>query len=159
MFKRSGVWWTCIRHNGRKIQKGLETSDRKLAQAIESKIRTEIVEGSYFEKLVGRNKSFRDMLDKFMTENAPRVSRNMQGSYTTSLKHLNPFFGESNLLSISPKKVSRYKVLRNDEGAAPSSVNKELFMLQKLLTLLLKNGNGLMKILFLRLQKKKWIMR
>ena len=101
MYKRSGVWWTCIRHNGKKIQKSLETTDRKLAKAIEAKVRTEIVEGSYFEKLVGRNKSFRDMLDKFMAEHAPRVSRNMQSSYTPSVKHLNPFFCESNLLSIS----------------------------------------------------------
>ncbi len=61
MFKRSGVWWTCIRHNGRKIQKSLETTDKRLAQAIESKVRVEIIEGSYFEKLVGRNKTFKDM--------------------------------------------------------------------------------------------------
>ncbi len=66
MFKRSGVWWACIRHNGRKVQNSLETTERKLAQAIEAKIRTEIVEGSYFEKLVGRNKTFRDMMDKFV---------------------------------------------------------------------------------------------
>ena len=131
MFKRSGVWWTCIRHNGSKIQKSLETPDKKLARAIEAKIRTEIVEGSYFEKLVGRNKTFKDMMDKFMKEYAPKVSNNMQRSYSTSLKHLNPFFGESNLLSISPKMVSRYKVLRNDEGAATASVNRELSMLSK----------------------------
>jgi site-specific recombinase XerD len=132
MFKRSGgVWWTCIRYKGRRIQKSLETSDRRLAKDIEAKIRTEIVEGSYFEKLVGQNKTFKDMMDRFMKEYAPKVSSNMQRSYTTSLKHLNPFFGESNLLSISPKMVSRYKVLRNDEGAAPASVNRELSMLSK----------------------------
>ena len=44
--KRGGaVWWCCIRYKGKKIQKSLETTDRKLAQAIEAKIRTEIVEG------------------------------------------------------------------------------------------------------------------
>ena len=129
MFKRSGVWWTCIRHNGKKIQKSLETADRKLAKAIEAKVRTEIVEGSYFEKLIGRNKTFKDMMDKFMFEHAPKVSVSTQSSYATSLKHLDPFFGKSNLLSISPKMVSRYKVLRNSEGAAPASVNRELSML------------------------------
>ncbi len=52
MHKRSnGIWHTCIRHNGKRIQKSLETSDRKLAKAIEAKVRTEIVEGSYFKKL------------------------------------------------------------------------------------------------------------
>ncbi len=52
MFKRNGVWWTYIRHKGKKIQKNLETTDKKLAQSIEAKIRTEFVEGSFFEKLV-----------------------------------------------------------------------------------------------------------
>jgi hypothetical protein len=58
MFKRSGgIWWTSIRHNGKRIQKSLETSDRKLAKAIEAKVKTEIVEGTYFEKLIGRKKN------------------------------------------------------------------------------------------------------
>ena len=65
MFKRAGVWWTCIRHNGRKIQKSLETSDRKLAQAIEAKIRTEIKEEKYFsfadEGLIKRYNTNYDM--------------------------------------------------------------------------------------------------
>jgi site-specific recombinase XerD len=143
MFKRSGVWWTCIRHNGKKIQKSLETADRKLAKAIEAKVRTEIVEGSYFEKLIGRNKTFKDMMDKFMFEHAPKVSVSTQSSYATSLKHLDPFFGKSNLLSISPKMVSRYKVLRNSEGAAPASVNRELSMLTKAFNLAVKEWEWL----------------
>ncbi len=104
------------------IQKSLETSDKKLAQAIEAKIRTEIVEGNYFEKLVGRNKTFNDMMEKFVKEHAPKVSSSMQRSYTSSLKHLIPFYGDSNLLSISPKMISRYKVLRRDEGAKPATI-------------------------------------
>ena len=87
--KRSGVWWTYIGwYNGRKIQKRFETSDRKLAKAIEAKVRTEIVEGSYFEKLIGRKKTFKNMLDRLMKEHAPKVSDSMQRSYITSSKHL-----------------------------------------------------------------------
>ena len=56
MFKRSGVWWTCIRHNGRNVQQSLETSDRILAKKIEANVRVEIVEGKYYEKLAGNNK-------------------------------------------------------------------------------------------------------
>ena len=146
MFKRAGVWWCCIRHNGRKIQKSLETSDRRLAKAIEAKIRTEIVEGSYFEKLVGSNKTFKQLMEKFMREHAPKVSENMQKSYSSSLKHLIPFFGDLTLLSISRKKISGYKVLRRDEGAKPATINRELAMLSKAFTLALEdwewiNGN------------------
>ena len=55
-----------------KIQKSLKTTDRRLAQKIEAKIRIEIVEGEYFEKSVGQHKTFKDMMDKFMKEHAPK---------------------------------------------------------------------------------------
>ena len=144
MFKRAGVWWCCIRHNGRKIQKSLETSDRKLAKDIEAKIRTEIVEGSYFEKLIGRNKTFRDMMDKFIKEHAPTVSNSMQRGYSIILrKHLLPFFGGSNLLSISPKMISGYKVSRRGAGAKPATINRELAMLSKAFSLAVKEWEWL----------------
>ena len=155
MFKRAGVWWTCIRHNGRKIQKSLETSDKKLAQDIEAKIRTEIVEGSYFEKLVGRNKTFGDMMDKFMAEHAPTVSENTQRSYTTSLKFLLPHFGDSNLISISPKMISRYKVLRKGDGVKPATVNRELAMLSKAFSLAAKEWEWLKDNPVSRVSKEK----
>ena len=143
MFKRSGVWYTCIRHGGKKIQKSLGTANKASAQKIESKIRTQINEGEYFERLVGRNKTFKDMMDKFMVEHVPKVSVSTQSSYATSLKHLIPIFGESNLLSVSPKMISRYKVLRYGEGAAPASVNRELSMLTKALNLAVKEWEWL----------------
>ncbi len=136
MFERSGFWHICIRHNGEKIQRSLKVpvgkkADERRARDIGAKIRTEIIEGSYFEKPIGSKKTFKQLMVKFIAEHAPKVSGNMQKSYTTSLKHLIPFFGETNLLSISPKMISRYKVLRNDEGAAPASINRELSMMSK----------------------------
>ena len=146
MFKRSGVWWTCIRRNGRKIQKSLETSDKKLAKSIEAKIRTEIVEGKYYDKPIGRDKTFTQLMDKFMKEHAPKVSDGMQRSYSSYLKHLIPFFGGSTLLSVSRKKISNYKVLRKDEGVRPATINRELAMVSRAFTLALEdwewiNGN------------------
>ena len=139
MFKRkdSALWWMSIRYNGKKIQRSLETSDKKLAKAIEAKIITDIVEGKYYEKPTGHNKTFRQLMDRFMKEHAPKVSGSMQKSYASSLKHLIPFFGDLNLLSISRKKISEYKVLRLDEGARPSSLNRELAMVSKAFTLAL----------------------
>jgi integrase len=131
MFKRSGIWWTCIRHNGRKVQKSLETSDKRLAKAIDSKIRTELVEGNYFDKPIGSKKTFLQLVAKFMKEHAPKVSESQQRSYATSSKHLIKFFEEMNLLSISPKDITRYKVLRREAGLKPATINRELAMLSK----------------------------
>jgi site-specific recombinase XerD len=143
MFKRNGIWWTCIRDKSKKIQKSLETADRKLAKAIEAKIRTELVEGNYFEKSIGRDKTFSQLIAKFMREHACKVSASMRRSYTTSSKHLVKFFGEMNLLSISPKMISRYKVLRREGGLSPATINRELAMLSKAFNLAIREWEWL----------------
>ena len=141
MFKRkdSGLWWMSFRHNGKKVQKSLETSDKKLAKEIEAKIRVEVKEEKYFDKLIGRNKTFKQLMEVFMKEHAPKVSDSMQNSYSASLKHLIPFFGDLTLLSISRKEISKYKILRKDEGAKPATINRELAMLSKAFTLALED--------------------
>ena len=144
MFKRSGgVWWTCIRHEGRKIQMSLETTNRRLAKSIEAKVRTELIEDCYFEKPIGSKKIFKDMMTKFMEEHAPKVSVSMRRSYSSYLNHLMPFFGDMNLMSISPKGVSRYKVLRRQKGAKPATINRELAMLSKAFNLAVKEWEWL----------------
>lgn len=138
MFKRGGVWWTCIRYEGKRIQKSLETTDKRAAKDIEAKIRTEIVEGKYFDKFIGSYKDFSEMMEKFMNEHAPKVSKNMQRNYSASLKHLIPFFGTSKVSKISPKMISEYKVLRRNEGVKPATINRELAMLSKAFSLAVK---------------------
>jgi CRISPR/Cas system-associated protein endoribonuclease Cas2 len=51
------------------------------------------------------------------------MSDSMQWSYGSSLKHLIPFFGEVALLSVTKKKLSKYKVLRKNERAKPATIN------------------------------------
>lgn len=142
MFKRSGVWWTCIRYKSKKIQKSLETSDKRLAQNIEAKIRTEIVEGKYFDKLPGQNKNFKDMMDRLMSEHALTVTDNMHRSYTTSRKNLEFFFKDYSLTAITSKEISRYKVTRRKK-VKPATVNRELAMLSKAFSLAVKEWEWL----------------
>ena len=157
MFKRSGgIWWVCIRQkNAKPIQKSLQTTDRKLAKSIEAKIRTEIVEGKYYKKPIGNDKTFSQLVDKFVKEYAPKKSVNMQNSYAASIKHLIPFFGDSHLSSITRKNISRYKVLRRDEGAKPSTINSELAMLSRAFTLAVDEWEWLTNKPFLKITREK----
>lgn len=88
MFKRGGVWRTSITYKGKRFRKSLDTPDKKLAQALEAKLRVDVIEGKYFEKSIGEYKTFTDMMEKFMREHAPKVSGNTRISYLASLKHL-----------------------------------------------------------------------
>ncbi|WKZ17528.1 MAG: hypothetical protein QY310_08770 [Candidatus Jettenia sp. CY-1] len=125
MYKQGHIWWTSITYNGKRIRKSLETTDKKLAQAIEIKVKLEILEGRYFKKPIGENKTFRDMAEKFMAEHAPKVSINTQNVYKASLKHILPIFGDSKLTAITPKMLYEYKVMRKNEGAKPATINRE----------------------------------
>lgn len=138
MYKRGGVWWASIRHEGKKIQRSLETSDKKLAQAIEAKIRTELVEGKYFDKPIGETKTFRDMMARFMKEHAQKVSLNTQKSYSSSLKHLLKFFGNMALSEITVKKINEYKQARKASGGGAPCINRSLAMLSKAFNLAFK---------------------
>ena len=138
MFKRGDVWWACIRHRGKKRQVSLETSNKKLAREIEAKIKAEIIEGRYFEKLEGDSKIFEEMMEQFMEEHAPTVSLSMQKSYRGSLQHLQSFFGGMYVSDISSKDISRYKVNRRKKGPAPATINRELAMLSKAFNVAIK---------------------
>jgi site-specific recombinase XerD len=144
MYRRSGgVWWTCIRHNGKKIQKSLETADKKLAQSIEAKIKVEIAEGKFFDKPVGQNKTFRDMMEKFMQEHSPKVSKGMQRNFRSYLKNLMPFFGDIRLTQVTSRTISGYKAKRYSDGLKPASINRELSMLSKAFNLAIREWEWL----------------
>ena len=155
MYKQGPVWWTSLTYKGKRIRRSLETTDKKLAQQIEAKIRTEIVEGKYFEKSVGEIKTLKEMMDKFMQEHAPKVSASMQNSYTASLKHLLPYFGISKLTAITPMTIYQYKVLRKSAGAKPATINRELAMLSKAFNLGMKQWEWVKDNPMSRVEKEK----
>ncbi|MDR4509327.1 MAG: hypothetical protein MRJ65_14060 [Candidatus Brocadiaceae bacterium] len=125
MYKRGEAWWTCIRYKGKKYQKSLETHSKKAAQAIEAKIRTEIIEGKYFEKQIGDTKGFSDLMEKRMREHAPKLSEKTQKSSALYLKNLKSSFDNKVLSEITPGMIYDYKVLRYGEGVKPATINKE----------------------------------
>ena len=134
MFVRDGVWHICLRHNGQKIQRSLnipagKKEHKKIAKDMESKIRVQLIEESFFDKPIACTKTLRQMIDKFMKEHAPKNSRSMQRSYSSYLKHLMRIFGNIKLTLISPKKITQYKVLRRQENAKPATINREMAML------------------------------
>ncbi len=90
------------------------------------------------DESLGESKTLKDMMDKFMLEHAPTVSTKTQTSYSASLKHLLPYFGDSKLSAITPKMLYEYKVLRKNQGAKPASINRELAMMSKAFNLAMK---------------------
>ena len=138
MFKRDGVWWVSITFSGRRIRRSAETSSLELAKAIESKLRTELIEGKYFDKCAGAEKTFKEMADRFMLEYAPKNSKRTQMHYKTTLGHSLPFFGSMKLTSITPKKIVEYRTLRYSKGIKPGTFNLERAMFSTMFNLAIR---------------------
>ncbi len=71
--KRGRVWHMDFIYNGRRCRKSTETEDKKLAQRILDKVTGEVAENRWFEKLPGDDKTFREMMEKFLNEHASKL--------------------------------------------------------------------------------------
>lgn len=126
LFKRGQVWWMDFRFQGARIRRSTETSDKRLAAAILAKVTTQIIEGKFFDRVEEQDHTFREMMERYLTERsilkAPK-SRVRDGS---ALKHLLPVLGEKLLVEVTPKSLAGYRTQRRAEGAATATINKEL---------------------------------
>jgi integrase len=130
LYKRGSVWWMRFTYQGKQIKKSTETDDKKLAQRIYDKVKGEVAERKWFEKLPGEDRTFKEMMERYMTEHSARNKAPKSHNRDKSLRdHLVRSFGELTLAEITPSLISEYKTKRRDEGASPRTLNYELALM------------------------------
>jgi integrase len=137
LYKRGSVWWMSFTYQGKQYRQSTEAENRKVAQRILDKIKGEIAEGKWFEKLPGENKTFKEMMERYMVEHS-KVKKASTERDKASLLHLSPVFGEMILKGISPASITEYKVQRRKEGASPATINREVALMKHGFNLALK---------------------
>jgi integrase len=115
--------------NGKQIRKSTSTTDKKLAQRIHDKVMGQIAEGKWFEGSLGKHKTFKEMMDRYMSEHSIPTKASSERDLS-SLSHLLPFFGSRPLSEISPKLIYEYKNKRRSEGPSPCTINRELALMK-----------------------------
>jgi integrase len=131
LFKRGKVWWMTFTYQGRQVRRSTETSDRRLAEAILAKTHVKIVEGRYFEVLEERERTFAEMMDRYMKEvSVQKVLRSNSRDQQCLKHHLLPYFGNRTLADVTPGLISGYKAKRQAEEAAPATLHKELGLIK-----------------------------
>lgn len=136
LFKRGKVWWMRFNHEGQQFRKSTETGDLRLAERIYRKVMGEIVERRWFEKLPGEDKTFSEMMDKYLKEHV--VNLRSERSFRGYAKNLKSHFGSFVVSRISPMMINEYRVKRLRQGLKPASVNRELATMKKAFNLALK---------------------
>jgi len=149
LYKRGSVWWMSFIASGKRYRKSTESEDHKLAQRIYDKVKGEIAEGKWFERLRGKDKTFREMMEKYLKEHASRLKSSK--SFEGYSKNLLSFFGNCFIREISPRLINEFKQKRITEGVKPSTINRDLATLRKAFNLALRewewvNDNPVTKV-------------
>jgi len=111
-------------HDGVRIRKSCGTSSKKLAEEIYCKLKTELREGKWFNKPIGENKTFGEMMAKFDREYFSHMeSSKFCRSYFNGLVD---YFGKYRLSQISPRLIYQFKGLRKAKGIKPATINRQL---------------------------------
>ena len=129
LVKRGNTWWMSFMYQGQQVRRSTGTADKRVAEAILGKIKVQIIEGRFFEKPTEQQRTFTELLDRYIKEHAAR-----RGNYyreMTSVRTLKAFFGNPTLDHVSPKRIVAYKNQRYTDGVKPATINRELATLKK----------------------------
>lgn len=126
LYRRQRTWWMRFDYRGQTVRRSTGTTDRRLAESILAKIRVKMAEGRYFDTLQEQDRTFADMMERYLKERSVFKAPKSYARDQQALKHLLPVFGDKLMAEISPKLLAGYKAQRRAEGAAPATTNKEL---------------------------------
>ena len=113
--------------------------DRKLAERIYHSVLGKIAEGKWFDRLPGEDTTFRDMMDRYLTEHTDRnKALSSQRRDRGMSERLSEFFGDMMLSAIRPRLIADYKSKRRLDGVSPKTINNELTLMSHAFTLCVK---------------------
>lgn len=127
LYKREKTWWVSFTYKGKQYQKSTETSDKKQAENVYCKIKTQLIEEKWFEKLPGEEKTVRELMEKYLKEHSK--SNKSPTSFLRDRQvsdHWIQFLGNMQLSEVTSNLISQFKQKRRENGAAPATINKEL---------------------------------
>lgn len=130
LFRRNKVWWMSLVYQGQQVRRSTETTDRRLAEAVLAKVRVQIIEGRYFDRLEEQERTFKEMMERYLQERVIGASRHGERRARGILAHLLPVFGLKKLAEVLPKEITAYRVRRQQDGAKPATIVKELALMK-----------------------------
>jgi len=125
LYRRGKIFWFTTTRNGRRIQKSTKTSNKRLAEEIFTRVRSDIIEGSFFEKQKARSTTFRELAARYM-------ERYQKQRDPFSIKRLLASFGDLTLAGITSTEVEDYIEKRLHEVKL-STVYKEFALGRRML--------------------------
>lgn len=138
--KNSRIWWMSFSVNGKQYLRSTGTHDKKFAEAILAKIKTQILEGKWFDVDTAKQYTFNDMMEKYFKEHASvhKEQSTLRRDFD-SYSHLKMIFAGLTLDRITPELVVGYRNKRLSGNASHSTILNELGLLRNAFNISIKN--------------------
>jgi site-specific recombinase XerD len=128
IYKKGNVYWMIKQYNGKKVERSLDTSIKRIAEERYSKIVSGIIDGSYFQKPKDFTISY--LIGRYMEDRATtKASTTLERDHSIR-EHIINYFGSYLLAGVTPEMVSDYRRKRYAEKKTIATVNRELTFLR-----------------------------
>jgi integrase len=124
IYKKGKVYWMIKQYRGKRIERSLETSVKRVAEERFAKIVSEIIDGSYFEGQRAKTVTLADMVEKYK-------QKYQRLRDETTFKRLLPAFGHFTLADITTEMISDYRESRL-KVVKPATIYQELSLLRRM---------------------------
>ena len=156
LFRRNRVWWMGFSYCGKQVRRSTEVTDKKVAEKIYHKVRTQIAEGKWYEPARGVDKTVKELLERYLRDHsAVNKSSSSQRSDRSVSVHLIRAFGDLTLKELRPSLIAAHKAKRRAEGAAAKTINIELGILSHAFQLAVKEWEWVTENPVIRVSREK----
>lgn len=136
VYKRGQIWWVQYYHHGKLFRESCRSSQKSVATALLKKREGEVVDGR-IPNLQAERTTFED-LTTLLTQNYRNNGRKTLIRVEQLIKHLKKSFAKYRVHEITSPHLLRYIGRRQQEKAAPATINRELMALKRMFNLAVK---------------------
>ena len=128
IYKKGNTYWMIKQHQGKRVERSLDTAVKRTAEERYSKIVSEIIGGSYFEKPKDVTISY--LIARYMEDRATTKAGTTLERDRSLREHIVNHFGPYPLAGVTPEMVSDYRRKRYARKKSVATVNRELAFLR-----------------------------
>lgn len=142
LFKRGRIWWMQWWDSGTRHQRSTGTTDRREALAELQRVTQTVSRG-------GRVRTVAEAIGLLYADYARRELRSAYITRQRIEANVLPWWGKLAITKLTPRHVDDYAAFRRSEGAKNSTINREVALVRRALTLAVQAGK-LATVPFLR---------
>ena len=138
IFKRGSIYWIAYYHRGKEFRESSRSESEREARQLLKKRIGDAATGRFTGSREDRV-TFEDLAAGLLADYQINRRRSLS-SARLSISHLRRFFGIDHAVDITTNRVRAYAAMRQGEGAANASINRELAALKRMFSLAVQDG-------------------